>query len=261
MEEVVHIIPIGYEIDRIVKPFEAERGYRPNRVYLLSSIGRDIQEDIRNDHEKYVKIVKEKIKRLGIIVDVEPVNLIDLRSLMGKISQLILHEKQQGNLVYINMSGAGRLSSVASTLAGMAHGVNVYYVKSDEYAVNDPRMETHGYTIVEKPQTITLENFEINLPNKIQLTALVKIVEEGSMRTTELIEYLGSEGYEEYVGYSKNLPTGKRTGIIMKLNRNVIEKLLDQKCIEKIKYSRENKYEPTETGKYVASISGLLNIS
>ena len=58
--------------------------------------------------------------------------------------------------------------------------------------------------------------------------------------------------------YSKDLPTGKRTGIIMKLNRNVIEKLLEQKCIEKIKYSRENKYVPTETGKYVASISGLL---
>lgn len=258
LEEVVHIIPVGYEIDRIVKPFEVEGGYKPNRVYLLSSTSNDVPVEIRRDHEKYVKIVQEKLEGLGIIVDVMSVNLIDLRSLMGKISYLILHEKKQGNLVYVNMSGAGRLTSVASTLAGMAHGANVYYVESDGYAVNDPRMETHGYTIVEQPRTLILENFDINLPNEIQLTALVKIVQKGSMRTTELIEYLGSEGYGEYMRYSKDLPTGKRTGIIMKLNRNVIEKLLEQKCIEKIKYSRENKYVPTETGKYVASISGLL---
>ena len=257
LEEVVHIIPIGYEIDRIVKPFEVVGGYRPNKVYLLSSIGVDIPEDVRVEHLKYVSKAREKLESFQIIVSVEPVNLIDIRCLMEKISQLIVYEKNEGNMVFVNMSGAGRLTSVASTLAGMAHGVNVYYVESDGYADNDPRMEDHGYTIVEQPRTITLENFKINLPQGIQLEALVKIVKEGTIRTTELINYLGSAGYEDYAGYSRDIPTGKRTGIIMKLNRNVIEKLLDQKCIEKIKFSRENKYIPTETGIYVASISGL----
>ena len=90
------------------------------------------------------------------------------------------------------MSGAGRLTSVASTLAGMAHNVNVYYVESDDYSDNDPRMDSHGYTIVNHPRTLKLENFEFKLPNDIQLEALVKIVKKGSMRTTEIINYLTS---------------------------------------------------------------------
>jgi hypothetical protein len=37
LEKNVQIIPLGYEIDWVVKPFEDPNGFRANRVYLLST--------------------------------------------------------------------------------------------------------------------------------------------------------------------------------------------------------------------------------
>ncbi len=35
MEEIVHIILVGYKIDRVVKAFEVENEFQANKVYLL----------------------------------------------------------------------------------------------------------------------------------------------------------------------------------------------------------------------------------
>lgn len=259
MEEIVHIIPLGYEIDRVVKPFEAVGGYRPNRVYVLSSI-HDVEgpREVIERHERYALIVKEKLESLNIDVILVPTNLINILELIQKISRITREEKEKGNIVYINMSGAGRLTSVASTLSGMVHDVKVYYVESDGYADDDPRMEERGYTLVDEPRVMKLENFQINMPDEAQLKALVKIMVEGRMRTIDLIEYLGSEGFSDYDVNYYGLSRNDKSAVIMKLNRNIIDKLSEKGYINKIKLGRENEYEVTETGKYVASISGLL---
>ena len=44
----------------------------------------------------------------------------------------------------------------------------------------------------------------------------------------------------------------------MKLNRNIVDKLSESGYITKIKLGRENAYKITNTGKYIASISGLI---
>lgn len=199
LEEIVHIIPIGYEFDRVVSPFLY--GYKANRVYLLSSIEEvDALESVLEKHQFYVDKAREEIEGLGISVIQVPTNLIDYLSLIQEISKIVSEEKQAGNLVYINMSGAGRLTSVASTIVGMVHNVKVYYVDSTGYADSDPRMTTHGYSIVEGTPNITmLANFQIKMPNDIQQKALVKIFKEEGIKTIDLIEYLGSEGFEDYI--------------------------------------------------------------
>jgi len=254
----VHVIPIGYEYDRVVVPFL--NGSKANRVYLLSSIDDVVAPTaVLEKHQFYVDKVRDQLEGLGIIVIQVPTNLIDPLALIQKISKIVMEEKKRGNLVYINMSGAGRLTSVASTLVGMVHNVKVYYVESTGYADKDPRMTTHGYSIVEGTPHITmLANFQINMPNEIQQKTLVNIYENEGIKTIDLIEYLGSEGFQDYAVDYYRLSRNEKTALIMKLNRNIIDKLAESGYITKTKLGRENTYKITDTGKYIASISGLL---
>ena len=141
----------------------------------------------------------------------------------------------------------------------MVHNVKVYYVDSTGYADKEPRMTTHGYSIVEGTPNITLlANFQINMSNEIQQKALVKIYENEGIKTIDLIEYLGSEGFEDYAVDYYGLSRNDKTALIMKLNRNIVDKLSEPGYITKIKLGRENTYKITDTGKYIANISGLM---
>jgi len=258
MEEIVHIIPVGYEFDRVVAPFL--NGFKANRVYLLSSIEDVVAPTaVLEKHQFYVDKVREELEGLGIFVIPVPTNLIDYLALIQKISKIVTKEKQKGNLVYINMSGAGRLTSVASTLVGMVHNVKVYYVDSTGYADKDPRMTRHGYSIVDgKPNITMLANFQIHMPNEIQQKTLGKIYENEGIKTIDLIEYLGSEGFGDYSVNYYLLSRNEKTALVMKFNRNIVDKLSESGYITKIKLGRENAYTITDTGKYIASISGFI---
>ena len=259
MEQVVHIIPLGYEFDRAVKPFENKNGLRPNRVYLLSAIEFDDTPDaVVQKHRKFVDKVKDKLESLKIEVFLINTNLIDLLEVIKKISNIICKEMEQGNNVYINMSAAGRLTSVGATLAGMVHDVKVYYVESDDYSDNPIDMEEHGYTIVNEVRIKYLENFKIIMPDELQIKVLVEIVKRGKMRTLNIIEYLSNLNVEGFnIDYYK-LSRSEKTAVIMKLNRNILDKLEQAGYLIKHKLGRENEFEVIESGRYIASISGLL---
>lgn len=255
----MHIIPLGYEFDRVVKPFLGESGFRANRVYLLSSIPPvPAPAEVSKKHLIYANRVQAELEKIGITVIQVPANLIELLELIKTISNIVRKEKRHGNLVYINMSGAGRLTSVASTIVGMVHDVRVYYVGSDGYSDDDPRMNTHGYSIIDDKAKISfMENFQINMPNTLQLTALIAIMNAGQMRTVQLIEHLGSNGFSEYDVEYDTLNRSQKTKLIMRLNRNVIDKLHKMGYITKEKLGRQNDISITETGKYIANISGI----
>jgi hypothetical protein len=259
MEENVHIVPVGYEVDRAVKPFEGPSGFRANRVYIMSAIEREnAPPDVVGKHQKYANMVKARLEELGITVIPVPTNLVNILEVLRKTCKIIRREQLQGNNVYINMSSAGRLTSVGATLSGMVHGVKVYYVESDGYADNDPRMETHGYTIVETPHITVLENFQINLPDELPLKVLVNVMQMGKMRTVGIIEFLQSIGAPDFQEDYYSLGRKEKSRVMMKLERNVLDKLVERGLLRKNKLGRESEFDITETGKYIASISGLL---
>ena len=166
-ENIVHIVPLGFEIDRAVKPFEGKEGFRANRVHLLSAIESDgTPEHFVDRHRKYVEVVQSKLESFGIEVIIHHTLLIDILEVMKKVSSIILREKLEGNIVYLNMSAAGRLTSVGATLAAMVQGGRVYYVKASDYSSDEESMDTHGYSICDEVQIVFIENFKINLPDK-----------------------------------------------------------------------------------------------
>lgn len=165
LQEIVHIIPLGHEFDRAIKPFEDSK---PNRIHLLSiSNTPKYSEEMLERQSYFTSKVSTFLNEKGIHVVHHDVDLFDILEVMKHVSNIIVQEKSNGNLVLVNMSACGRLTSIGATLAAMAHDVTVYYVSADDYSLNVDDFNDHGLSICSINKTIRFENFEFNLPDKI----------------------------------------------------------------------------------------------
>ncbi len=261
VEEIVHIIPLGHEVDRAIKPFEK---YKANRAYLLSIIeNKNYPADMTEKQKRFLKIVKNKLTEKGIQVHVWNVDLFDMLEVMKNISYIIREEESKNNIVYVNMSACGRLTSVAASLAGMARGAKIYYVVADRYAQTKEEEEIHGLSICDSPELeiVQLENFELVEPDNASLQILVKLC-QGEMRSTDILNFLRQSGAPGFTPRElKKYEYDKRRMDIachIRLDKRILEKLEQKKYIEKERVGKHNKIRITETGKYVAHISGLL---
>ena len=261
-EEIVHIIPLGYEIDRAVKPFEK---YKANRVYILSIIDTfgKYSPEMTQRQKYYVDAVSSRLKSYGIKVIVKNVDMFEILEVIRHISNIIFTEKAEGNTVYVNISSGGRLTSVAAYLAAMAHDAKAYYVVADRYASTEDEKLEHGLSICEKLRVNFLEKFKLQLPRENEMKVLVKLCREGkSMKTTDIIEYLASEGVRGFENCadmrSRKIPRKQKINCLMKLNKAILAKLEANGYIEREKTGRYNEIKITHAGKYVAYISGFL---
>ena len=145
IERTTHIIPLGHEIDRAVIPFDTTKA---DHVYILTGLEEiNSQKDMNKQQRYFAETVRQKIQEKGIKVTCRHVNLFDLRDVMKTISKIIIEEKAKNNRIFVNMSAAGRLTSVAATLVGMAHNVQVYYVHADKYPDDKKTRMEHGLSI------------------------------------------------------------------------------------------------------------------
>jgi len=261
IEEIVHIIPLGHEIDRAVKPFKR---YKANRVYLLAvteTFGKYSNEMI--DKQKYyLEIVMERLKEMGMGVEHKNIDMFDLLELIKNISNIVVDEKTKGNQVYINISSAGRLTSAVATIAAMAHGVKAYYVSADGYSESKEDKNKHGLSICSgDPRIQVIETFQLQLPEEDGMKALVKLYKEGGKaKTTEIAEYLGSEkveGFEKCIPWVK-VPRNERFNYLMKLDKRILRKLEKNRYVTRERRGRYNTIKITASGTYLAHISGQL---
>lgn len=256
-EEIVHVVPLGHEIDRATKPFGR---LKANRVYLLAiTESEKYSKEMVDKQIRFFNVVKKKLEEVGIEVHHRNVDLFDILEVMKNVSDLILSEKSKNNLVYVNMSAAGRLTSVGATLAAMAHGARVYYVVADRYSKNEIEEMEHGLSICKKLKLKFLENFQLQLPDRKGIKVLAKLCkEEKGMKTREILGFLRENGVEGFEKDYKKLDRGGKINYLMKLNKGILEKLENNGYIIREKTGRFSLIKITESGTYVAHISGLL---
>ena len=121
--EVVHIIPLGHEIDRAIRPFDTALA---NRVYLIvdtgdgASNGMSQRNKCMNEAQEnvYTPAVIDALKKKNIEVRVVKTKTFDLETLLRAITSVIRLEQREDNEVWVNMSGSGRLGAVAAFTAG-----------------------------------------------------------------------------------------------------------------------------------------------
>jgi hypothetical protein len=263
IEETVHIIPLGHEIDRAVKPFEKVKA---DRVYILTNLISTGSNDAMVEKQRYYvekveKILKAKKIDVRPIVNVDLFNLLDV---MDHVSKIIVEETNKKNRVFVNMSAAGRLTSVAATLAGMAHRANVYYVHADAYPKNNSERRKHGLSICNINESKPLVNFQIVKPDMIGLKILLFLCNKKKrQKTINILRFLKTEkvvGFEQLFDDVEETRRRKvQSNQLMKLDKTILKKLEDNEYIERKKDGRNVYFSITESGIYIAHISGLLS--
>jgi hypothetical protein len=264
LPEIVHIIPLGHEFDRAIRIFEKSW---VSRVYLLSlTESKTHDPEMTRKQVEYTKRVQDVLKQKKIEVKSENVNMFDILEVMKHVASIILKEKKEKNFVHVNMSACGRLTSIGATLAAMAHDAIVYYVIAERYSESPEEIKEHGLSICEKGEIIQLHNFQLLLPEEESVRIILKTLLEKSqgLKTKDIEERFieaGIEGFTDYRGFGKESTEKKRTaqiGNLMKL-KGILDKLEKDHYIKRAKVGRYNTIDLTNSGKYVAYISGLAD--
>jgi len=258
--EIVHVIPLEEEIDRAVRAFEVEGGFKANKVYLLAFTVTRAQPDEIDELNYYWRKVDERFKALGVETVTVFTDIFNLLDVITKVSHIVRQEREKGNIVYVNMSAGGPFVSAGTAIAAMVQGARLYYVRCNRYIHTRQEKLSHGKSIVTTPQIHFLENFNIMLPDERGMKVLVKLHQTGEMRTSEILEYLHGEGVEGFEDDPNKLNRGEKIGMLMRLNKGITGKLEDAGYISKEKRGRENVYSVTDSGEYVACVSGLMEI-
>lgn len=250
MQKIVHIIPLGYEIDRAVKTFDE---YPANRVYILYSPSKG-----SSKAEYFRDQVTDKLKKKGIEVIQDAYDIFDIQKAMSKISSIIVKEKKADNLVYVNMSAASMLSAVAATFAAMYQDVQVYYVKADSKETMHDIMQ-RGKSAVDNLNITKLSNFNIDIPSGAKLELLVELYSKGNMKTRDIEAMITDkklEGFEDLIKDIKNKTNEQK--VLMRINKSLLNELKIKNYIKVEKKGRSNNITISEKGKYAACLSGNI---
>jgi|GEM_PF-805523 len=294
--ETVHIVPLGFEFDRVIKVLEK---LRPNRVFLLVTPPDPKYPKEMNDKQQYFnKRVEEKLKQFNIKVKFVEVDIFDMFKVTNAVAKLILEEggpDGKGSEIYVNMSAAGKLTSIGTTLAVMAirgtlaakaertrlsertHLPSVYYVFADGYSQGKKEEMEHGLSICNGSETIPLPNFQIETLDERLLRVLAflaKSNEEEAVTIDDIIAFMIEQKDKRFkdaksvVANTKPKPNPKEEREIKRittqeninnLNRGILKKLKENGYIGTKKDGKYSRIWITESGKFAVAMNGLLD--
>lgn len=271
----VHIIPLGHEFDRAVRPFDTNIA---SRVYLIvdtgngTSKGESERDKSMNKIQKtmYTPRVRKYLEEKGIEVRLVETETFDLETMLKEFTSIIRHEQELGNEIFINMSSSGRLGAVGAFIAGMAYNVPTYYVHSQSFA-NDNEREEHGVSICPSEKISVLPDFKFERPDSIEARILECLYtakkdsgrQQDGISSMEIVEHLEKNNVKDFTLRDPDLAGNlayRRTENSRRLMRLMIimKKLVDDdKYVENHKSGRKMMYSLTELGEHAFCLCGM----
>ena len=257
----VHIIPLGYEFDRAVKPADAREIDRVHLITIddIDKYSSPNEKALTQKQRYFDQLVKNYFEKRGIEVIIHYVDIFDILSVMSLISKIIKEEQVNGNIVSVNMSACGRLTSFAVTQAAMAHQVKLYYVRADRYSRSEKEIELHGLSICESCNIWDLDNFRFDLPTGLDRKILIETSNNGgSIFGEDLLNSIINDGIKGYDTKFWELPINERrrcqSNYLTKLRKGPIERLIKAGYSTKTRVGRTMVLNITSSGKYVACV-------
>lgn len=185
----VHIVPVGFEVERITEPLERERA---DRVYLITRPAPDAA-------ATFVGAVERRLKRAAWPIDVRVVRTELWDSFAAVAAYRTIFEAERrtdrhatGVLpIRVNVSTGTKITAIAGTLACMLWNGEAYYVQVSRswYSDRPPRVRaTHD--AVERVDPVPVYELRAPAPELIEvLEALER--RGGSLRKRDLLRELG----------------------------------------------------------------------
>lgn len=254
MERLIHIIPLGKEIDRAVLPVQAMKAHRAHvlcdpEAGEMQHFFSQVSKKLEGDH---VEVVHTKVDSEG-----------DLKGLMREMTRLSEEEVQKGNRVFVNISSAGKLAAVAGMLATMAHLEErgyAYYVRPEARAKSEKDVKKRGLSIGMVGNPIQVPSFALSLPSSAGTSILRSLAAspQRSLSYQELFDVLrknGIPGFDTKV--TKVTLRAEKTRMTVKLTKTILKPLMDARFVEIEKLGRRRKVTLTQYGYDMACLLGF----
>ena len=236
----IHIAPLGFEHDRIVLP---AKEYDADHVILLDFIADNIS------RPAYHEDVVADLEASGIEVTQLDCDLFNLYESMSVIANQAIKHDADGDQVYVNLTTGSTITAIGGMIACMVTGAAIpYYVRADEYASGTEPIG-HGMEFADE-----LPRYPMDGPDEQQVAVLAYLAfckqesdtvsETYDIRKDDLIEF----------GKDSNLPfvteyTGDtRKGYYRRLDRHILDFLLNRQYITIAEVGRSKRIHPTEVG-------------
>jgi hypothetical protein len=194
----VHIVPVGFEVERITEPLERERA---DRVYLITRPAPDAA-------ATFVDAVEQRLARAGWPIDVRVVRTELWDSFAAVAAYRSIFEAEgrtdrhaRGVLpIRVNVSTGTKITAIAGTLACMLWNGEAYYVQVSRswFSERPPKIRT-VHDAVERVDPVPV--YELRAPARELIEVLEALDRRGgSLRKRDLLRELGLDRAGSDVG-------------------------------------------------------------
>ncbi|SFL50700.1 hypothetical protein SAMN04487950_4050 [Halogranum rubrum] len=218
VRERIHIMPMGYEVERIVLPAE---NFRADKVEVVTHTENDPEAD------ECLELVEEGLSQRNIDYEIHRCDIFNLYESLGKIAELIFEHEDDD--VYVNVSAGSKVTAIAGMIASMVMGSTAYYGKAETYK--------------ERPSGIgevaELPSYPIDAPASEQVTVMEYIHRYLNQETVEEPPTKGDIiHFSERAGlpYIRRNVAGK--GKYRLLDTDILEPLMERGWVDVTKQGR-----------------------
>ncbi|MGQ3411740.1 HFX_2341 family transcriptional regulator domain-containing protein [Natrinema sp. LN54] len=262
----VHVVPLGYEFDRILEPIRTQRA---DLVYLLEddsagdgeTDGEQDGEDGRGERNAtaaadYHDELREELESIVPEVRTRACDLTDVYAVLGDVTTIAdIHAEDQ---VYVNVSGAGTIPAIGATIACMdvSTDAHAYYVEPSEYA-HDGTAEPGSFGLDEMEEVPT---YPIESPTREQVAIMEFLADPAAWdgfhddrtappKKKDLIEYAREQELAFMADRrSPDERSGEDKGAFRVLDTHVLEPLAEDGYVTIESVGRRRVVELTERG-------------
>jgi hypothetical protein len=233
----IHIMPLGYEKERIIEP---ALQYDADRVILVDyEPSSDESETVHRPD--YHDEVRTAIRDADIeVVDIS-CDIFDLYSSLGMIAQLAAAFEQHN--VYVNLASGSKVTAIGGMLACMATGAIPYYVKAANYAGGEEDPVAWNVTDIE-----TLPKYHIQPPERQHIAILGFIAQHEPVTKQDIIEFGTRENLPFIARYDTEGVQNPTRGYYRRLDSQIITPMVERSYIDVEEHSKYRYVSITESG-------------
>lgn len=231
----IHIVPTGYEHDRIINPVLKRRA---DKVYLLVH-----NNPTQDDAKRYIDKVRESLERENIEFEERAHDRLDVFDVIKTVKEII--QEERGNHIYFNLAPGSKIQAIGGMMACMmfnddgSRNITPYYVEAKSY--NTPRSRQIAIGV---RRIIDIPAYEIQKPSERLIKAL-GIIKDAGDRIKKKDMSKACEENKIIAVESAN----RSQALFSSLEKNVIRPLRDTwKFIEEEKIGRNRWIKITERG-------------
>ncbi|WP_415381872.1 DUF6293 family protein [Halosimplex sp. TS25] len=232
----VHVVPLGYEHDRILRPV---RKHDADVVYLLAPDGE------HTPLTPYQEALVEELGGDGRTIRFRETDLTDLYDVLAVVTTVAADH--ESDVVRVNVSSGGKLAAIGSAIACMATDATAYYVHVDEHV---PDLESTPRTRGMRDDEV-LPSYPIEAVSRDQVAILDYLEgtndETYTAKKSDLIDFAESAA----LSFIADADPANDKAKFALLNANIVDPLVDDGYIEVERVGRQKQIRLTETGENV----------